>query len=104
MNDKSHIKDGPRARVISLLCAGFLVSSLVWLLMISPDFRTLSALLLFLPQYLCADWLGRRIFNKDSKWSVKNSPSAGLRTAVGILIVIVLLAVTLTVREMYSIN
>jgi len=67
------------------ICLVILVGSTVWVLAATSSVRWVLELLLFIPQVLCGEWLGRRYLGPDSRLSVANSGFSVLRILFGVL-------------------
>jgi hypothetical protein len=75
----------PKSTLINIACATFLLVSFgLWFL---SGGSWIVMLLLFLPCYVCGEWLSRKIFHERSRLSVANSGFSLLRIVLGVLVV-----------------
>jgi hypothetical protein len=72
-------------RAKTAICLVILVGSAVWVLAAVSSVRWVLELLLFIPQVVCGEWLGRRYLGPDSRLSVANSGFSVLRILFGVL-------------------
>ena len=82
------------------LCGTFLISSFIFFNLVNSDLKWLFTILLFVPNYLCGEWLAEKIFHENSSLSIQNSGFSIKRILIATLILLTILLLVIYITKL----